>query len=204
MARYQNPRRRRPEAERFWSRVDRSGDCWTWTGAKDRNGYGLFLVHVNPSPDPARICMHAQRYAWKITYGDCPDALFVCHHCDNPSCVRPDHLFTGTAIDNNKDRDLKGRTAKGERHPRFGRKKPFQYRLRLVHIEPGSRQGSQNNRAKLDENQVRSIIADPRRYAAIAATYGVTGSLVGQIKRGTIWTHVSRDFGIVTNITVSA
>jgi hypothetical protein len=196
MGRYQS-RRRQPEHERFWSRVDRSGNCWNWIGTKDRDGYGLFLVHVNPSPDPARICMHAHRYAWKVTYGDFPDAKVVCHHCDNPSCVRPDHLFLGTIADNNRDRDLKGRTAKGDRHWRFGRKQPFQYRMRFVRIEPGSRSGERNNRAKLTEPQVKSIIADGRRNTAIAAEYGVTATLIGLIKKGKIWTHVQRDLGIV-------
>lgn len=58
----------------------------------------------------------AHRVAWELSFGPVPAGLFVCHHCDNPRCVRPDHLFVGTHDANMRDRDRKGRLSHGERH----------------------------------------------------------------------------------------
>lgn len=92
----------RKTAERFWAKVDKSGECWIWTGGifPDR-GYGAFSIHSKNRP--------AHRIAWELTYGPIPDGLYACHHCDNRICVRPDHLFLGTATDNNRDMIAKGR-----------------------------------------------------------------------------------------------
>ena len=89
---------------RFWEKVDRSADgCWQWTGSKDQDGYGRFQT------DGKRTT--TSRVAWMLTNGSIPDGMFVCHHCDNPSCVRPDHLFVGTQRDNVRDCIRKGRFA---------------------------------------------------------------------------------------------
>lgn len=81
--------------------------CWIWMGKRHRSGYGEVFINGKG------ILCH--RYAWKQTYGHIPHGLFVCHHCDTPSCVNPTHLFLGTARDNTQDRDRKERTAKGEK-----------------------------------------------------------------------------------------
>lgn len=86
---------------RFWSHVDKSGECWVWTARKTTKGYGHFSYGGKNR--------RAHRFAWLITKGHIPNGLFVCHHCDNPSCVRPSHLFLGTHTDNMRDCAKKGR-----------------------------------------------------------------------------------------------
>lgn len=94
----------RPSAEeRFWSYVDTTGDCWEWTGGQIRMGYGHF------KPGGQRGTVKAHRFSWQLAFGQIPDGLFVLHHCDNPPCVRPAHLFLGTHLDNMADKKAKGR-----------------------------------------------------------------------------------------------
>lgn len=87
--------------DRFWERVSRSSRCWIWTGAHDRAGYGWMRIDG--------IIIGAHRIAWELAYGPIPDGLLVCHHCDNPTCVRPSHLFLGDHQDNYDDMVTKGR-----------------------------------------------------------------------------------------------
>lgn len=104
--------KREPLEERFWKRVDRSSDCWEWTGPLMWNGYGTMPVKAANGWRP----VPAHRVAWGITHGSIPDGLHVCHHCDNRRCVRPDHLFLGTQQDNLTDMVVKGRSSAGERN----------------------------------------------------------------------------------------
>jgi hypothetical protein len=106
--------------------------------------------------------MYAHRVAWILAHGEFDDALKILHRCDNPPCVRPDHLFVGTQIDNCLDRDNKGRTRHGEQHAY----------------------------AKLTERKVRAVRADSRSQRMIAIDYGIAQMTVSDIKRGVTWKHV--------------
>lgn len=90
--------------DRFWSHVNKGDDCWEWT-ASLTGGYGQFKARAGESP------VRASRFSWTIHFGPIPDGLLVCHQCDNPPCVRPDHLFLGTHQDNHDDMTRKGRQA---------------------------------------------------------------------------------------------
>src|SRR3990167_930519 len=89
--------------QRLWNRVDTSGDCWVWTGARHKSGYA-YMTGPNP-PKTVRI----NRLAYELCNGPIPVGLDVCHSCDNKLCVRPSHLWVGTRAENNHDRERKGR-----------------------------------------------------------------------------------------------
>jgi hypothetical protein len=97
--------------------VDKNGPngCWVWTAGKNRE-YGTFNLNGR-----GKAPVKAHRLSWYIVHGELPDDMHVCHKCDNPSCVNPDHLFLGTTQDNLGDMRNKGRQGHpdnhGERNP---------------------------------------------------------------------------------------
>lgn len=106
-------RRRRvtPLEDRYWEKVIKHGpnECWEWTGAKNKKGYGLIGRGGRGDGNE-----RAHRVSWMIHYGPIPEGMFVCHKCDNPECSNPHHLFLGTVQDNNADMVRKGRHVNGE------------------------------------------------------------------------------------------
>ena len=98
------------DVDRFWSHVRKTDKCWVWTGVPANHGYGQFRVG-----DKKKL---VHRLSWEMANGPIPDGLCVCHHCDNPICVRPEHLFLGTKQQNHDDMLAKGRrnVAKGQCH----------------------------------------------------------------------------------------
>lgn len=100
-------------AERFWAKVDRSGEHWLWTDKPNDNGYGRMAVVPG-------VVIGAHRIAWVLQHGSIPSGLWVLHECDIPLCVR--HLFLGTSQDNVADMVAKGRNIvprnvpRGDRH----------------------------------------------------------------------------------------
>jgi hypothetical protein len=104
------------DASRFWDKVSSTAKCWLWTAGRNEKGYGVYSVEGRT--------IRAHRYIWMKTTGkEIPEGLLVLHKCDIPSCVRPNHLFLGTAQENTEDALKKGRLKSHwrgdtDRHPR--------------------------------------------------------------------------------------
>jgi hypothetical protein len=154
----------------FWERVDKSGDCWLWTGSKNKSGYGSVLAFGRT--------MTTHRVSWALTYGDIPDGLFVCHHCDNPPCVNPDHLFLGTHQDNMDDAMSKGRMV-------F----PYETRSRVARFP-----GELNPSAKLTESDVLLIkelsATTEITRKQLAEKFGVSRDAIRDVIVGRRWKHL--------------
>ena len=119
---------------RFWEKVSITpalSDCWEWAGARNSSGYG----HLQANG----VYVDAHRFSWELHFGRIPPGMFVCHHCDNPPCIRSSHLFLGTRADNARDMVAKGRNGNQntgklnclQGHPLSGRN--------LYHAPNGSR-----------------------------------------------------------------
>ena len=113
---YKRPKRQKEEHVRFWQRVDKKSenDCWIWLGRKSKYGYGEFVLDNKKS-------IRAHRFSFLLRNGYIDNNKYVCHTCDNPSCVNPKHLWLGTAAENNYDCRSKNRAIlppdqKGENH----------------------------------------------------------------------------------------
>lgn len=149
----------RPVLERFWEKVDSSGGpeaCWPWLGSLAVGGYGTINTGL--------CSVRAHRFMCELLFGPIPPGLHVCHHCDNPGCVNPRHLFLGTAKANMVDRNTKGRAA--------------------------SKAGVLNGQAKIDPDAVRAIRSSGESVAEIAERFGICKTSVRNIIKRRTWASV--------------
>ena len=117
----------KPPEERFWNKVDITDGCWEWKGSTNNRGYGSIKIAADKT-----IGVH--RFAYSLMYGSIPEGMCICHHCDNPRCVKPSHLFLGTRSDNMKDSVAKGRmNNRGEENPNSRLFKEDVYEIRRLH-----------------------------------------------------------------------
>lgn len=142
------------ETRRFWAKVHKTDDCWIWQGAIGNSGYGQVKID-------GKVQL-AHRVTWTFKYGD-PGELCVLHKCDNPPCVRPDHLFIGTKQDNSDDMVNKGRSY--------------------------NRHGSKNPNNKLTPEQITEIrnLKGKAKQVDIARKFGINQTHVSRIFRGEVW-----------------
>lgn len=159
--------------ERFWSKVAVTGGCWWWMGAQHEQGYGHFGL--------SGYIVRAHRVSYLIANGKCDPKLMVCHHCDTPRCVRPDHLFQGTRQDNSFDMIEKGRAPSKASEERKQRMRDW-----WTKQPPGTR-----IHKKLSMQQAEEI---RERYArggisqrVLGAEYGVSHGAVAAIVKGRAW-----------------
>lgn len=171
-------------AERFWQKVDMAGDCWIWTARRGVDGYGRFRPNGS-------LCSEvgAHRVAFVLAGGVLRDRELVCHHCDNPPCVRPSHLFAGTPADNSADMARKGRaisrvtTLNAARGDRNGA------RLHPERVARGERNGS----ARFTEEDIREIrlaYGAGESQPSIAARFGTAQAVISRIVRRVAWKHI--------------
>lgn len=143
--------------ERFWDQCEPDGrQCWEWDGYIGARGYGFIKNNYRT--------LLAHRVSWELHNGPIPEGMYVCHRCDNPACVNPDHLFIGTAKDNSADRDRKGRA--------------------------NNPTGSRRSNAKLTEQQVAEIRSSKERGVDLAKRYGVSPAVICVARKGKTWRHV--------------
>lgn len=125
--------------------------CWDWTGGKNKAGYGALRV------ESEQVLAHRISYA--LYKGEIPEGMNVCHSCDRPCCVNPDHLFLGTDKENSQDMVKKGRSLHGE--------KCLQ--------------------AKLKRQQVSEIRASDEGAFSLSRKYGVGPGQIWRIRKGHCW-----------------
>ncbi len=151
---------------RLWSKVRFGGGCWEWTGAMGSHNRGSMTI--------LRRRYMPHRVAWLAIGNSLPPGMKVCHRCDNPRCVRPDHLFLGSQADNMRDMSLKGRGRNG-------------FSKDPLHHRPPSRRALTADQVRL----VRSRLASGDRRSLIARDLGVSYTVIHMIAHGRHYAEVA-------------
>lgn len=139
-----------PEFYRFWSKVDKAGDCWVWRASLNGSGYGRFRLRGE--------IRYAHRLSFEIANGKIRHGLLVLHDCDNPACVRPSHLFQGTVLENIADRDSKQRQVRGSRVNTAKVTEDSVREIRSLYSSGNYSQQSLSNRFGIRQSALSSII----------------------------------------------
>ena len=182
--------------ERFWSKVDKSGECWLWTAYRNKGGYGWFNGGGKP--------MLAHRFSFEQANGLTPKGMCVLHKCDVRACVNPDHLFPGTYKDNGEDMARKGRcmaqqhpekVSRGDNH--YARSRPELLARGARHgsiTHPGSLpHGSAHHNARFSECdivEIRKQWSSGATVASLAKKYKCSRCAVKGICFRITWKHV--------------
>jgi len=158
-------RPRKTFRERFEMYVQKTDGCWLWIGGKNSDGYGTLYAS-----DTKRV-ESAHRVSWRLNVGPIPKGINVLHRCDCRNCTRPNHLFLGTQLENNRDRERKGRGnhARGERHGMTPLTEADVREIRRLHIPWKRGHG----------------------YTALSHQFGITREAVRSIVLRLTWKHVS-------------
>lgn len=143
-------------AENFWPKVNKSDGCWVWTARLNNMGYGKCSEGL------------AHRFSWVLHNGPIPSGLQILHKCDNPPCVRPDHLFLGTQRDNIMDALGKGR----------------------IVVPKAQSVGEDNPSARLSAEDAMHIRSSVEKTRLLASRFGVTADHIRAIRRGRAWKHI--------------
>lgn len=156
-------KKRLPESERFASKFtpEPNTGCWLWLGGLDQDGYGKFTTWRGSKW--ANIGAH--RFSIGFHGAPVPPGMLVCHHCDNPACVNPDHLYIGTPKDNASDIDRRGRRPLGERAP-----------------------NAKLTRATV--SSARALLASGMSVSAASRALSVNVRTLSDVARGVSWSHV--------------
>jgi hypothetical protein len=160
-------KRHLPLDEKLWAKTEKRGpdECWPWRGYRDGQGYGALW-------DRGRMA-RTHRVSYQVNKGPIPDGMCVCHSCDNPSCVNPNHLWLGTQLDNQRDMHAKGRG-------RYRSNLPAGFATR--------------GNAKITEEVVRTLrslgLKKQGDYRPYAEKYGVAVATIRDVVVGRTWRHL--------------
>jgi hypothetical protein len=138
--------------KRFFSKVEKTETCWIWKGSKIR-GYGVLFYKQQ---------IRAHRFSYMIHHGPLDKTKVICHKCDNPECVNPDHLYQGTTQENSRDASERNRIRTGSRH----------------------------HKAKITEEDLKIILDRKYKGVDLAKIYGLSENHISFIRQGKSWKHV--------------
>ena len=192
-------RRKAVLQEVFWSRATRqSSGCWEWPTTQTTGWYGRFVIDG--------VEHYAHRLAYEWTYGPVPEGMYVCHRCDNPPCINPDHLFLGTQTDNMRDMLAKGhagvwvhpeRLVRGDKHPSrlYPERRPRgdAHHARAFGMQPNARGRKVTAKVTLDQvRDIRRVYAEASATVAqLAIEYNLTKTQVRNILKNKCWKEVA-------------
>lgn len=135
--------------KRFFENIEKTESCWIWKGV-DIKGYGVMFF---------KKCIKAHRFSYMIHKGELEKDKMICHTCDNPICVNPDHLYQGITIDNSRDMVQRNRSMKGSRHPK----------------------------AKITEEDLKEIYNRKNKGVFLAKKFGLSENQICSIRNGRSW-----------------